>query len=131
LAKHERRAAHRLDPAGDEEVAVPGRDGVASGDDGRQSRGAEPVHGHAGDRLGQPGKQRGHPRDVAVVLAGLVRGAEVDVLDVGRVDSGALDRRRDRDRGEIVGPHCRQPAAVAADGRPHGGEHDGSGHGPL
>ena len=58
---------------------------------------AQAVHGHAGHRLRQARQQRRHARDVAVVLAGLVGAAEVDVLDLGRVDAGALDRRRDRD----------------------------------
>ena len=95
LADHERRAAHRLDAAGDEEVAVARGDRVAGGDDGREPGRAEPVDGHARDRLGQPREQRGHPRDVAVVLARLVRAAEVDVLDLGRVHARALDRRGD------------------------------------
>ena len=87
LRRDERRAAHRLDAARDEEVAVPGDDGVARRRDGGESGGAEPVHGHARDRVRQAGEQRRHPGDVAVVLAGLVRRAEVDVFDLRRVDA--------------------------------------------
>jgi hypothetical protein len=36
LGRHERRPTHRLDAAGDEEVAVPGRDRVAGADDRRE-----------------------------------------------------------------------------------------------
>ena len=106
LRHRERRAAHRLDAAGDEEVAVTRGDRVTRGDDGREARGAEPVDGHAGDGLRQPGEQRRHARDVAVVLTGLVRAAEVDVLDLLRRDGGPLDGRGDRERGEIVGAHA-------------------------
>jgi hypothetical protein len=128
LGHDQRRAAHRLCAARDEEVAVPRRDRVAGRDDCRQPRGAEPVHGHARDRLRQPGEQRRHPSDVAVVLAGLVGSAEVDVFDLARVDAGALHRGGDRDRRQVVGPHPGEPAAVAADRRTDGGQDDCAAH---
>ena len=80
---------------------------------------------------GRPGEQRGEAGDVPVVLARLVRAAEPDVLDLGRGDAGALDRRRDGDRGEVVGTDPGEPAAVAADRRPHGREDDGPRHASL
>ena len=40
------------------------------------------------------------------------------------IDARPLDRGRDRDRGEVVGPDARERAAVAADRRPHAGEDD-------
>ena len=84
----------------------------------------------AGDRVRQPREQRTHARDVAVVLACLVGAAEVDVLDRGAVDPGALDRSRDRDSGEVVRPHSRERAAVPPDRRPDRGENDRAWHGP-
>ena len=57
---------------------------------------AQPVDRDARDRLRQAREQRRHAGDVAVVLAGLVGAAEVDVLDLARVDAGALDRLLDR-----------------------------------
>ena len=51
LRHGERRAAHRLDAAGDEQVAVAGDDRVAGRDDRGEARRAEPVDGHARDRL--------------------------------------------------------------------------------
>ena len=119
LGGHERRAAHRLDSTGHEEVAVAREHGVAGGRDGREPRRAEAVQRHARDGLRQAGQQRAHARDVAVVLAGLVRAAEVDVLDLAGVDACALDRRRDRDAGEVVGAHQRERACIPADGRAH------------
>ena len=128
LRGHERRAAHRLDAAGHEQVAVAGGDRVAGADDGREAGRAEPIHGHSRNRVGQPREQRRHPGDVAVVLARLVRAAEVDVLDLRRVDAGALDRRGHRERRQVVRPHSCQAAAVAPDRRPHRREHDRAAH---
>ena len=130
LGHHERRAAHRLDAARDEELAVPGAHRMAGGDDRREARRAEPVDRDAGDLLRQPGEERGHARDVAVVLSGLVRAAEVDVLDLAGRNARALDGLADDERGEIVRTLLRERAAVAADGRPDGGEDDGLGHAP-
>ena len=103
LRSDQRRAGHRLDPAGDEEVTVAGDDRLAGTDNGREPRGAQPVDRHAGDRLRQPRQQRGEAGDVAVVLTGLIRAAEPHVLDLARGNAGPLDRGGDRDRGEVVG----------------------------
>ena len=71
--------------------------------------------GHVGR---QPGQQHRHARDVAVVLARLVGAAEDDVVDRSPVDAGiALHQRLQRNRGEVVGAHGRQRAAVATDRR--------------
>ena len=78
------------------------RDRVARADDRREPGRAEAVDGHAGDGLGQPGEQRGHPRDVSVVLAGLVGRSEPDVLDLPRGHAGARDRLADHEGGEVV-----------------------------
>ena len=68
---------------------------------------------------GRPGEERCHPRDVPVVLPGLVRAAEVDVFDRVAVDPGSLDRSCDRDSGEVVRPNAREHAAVPPDRRAH------------
>ena len=123
LRRDERRARHRLDAARDEEVAVPGDHRVAGADDRGEARRAEAVHRHARDGLRQAREQRREPRDVPVVLARLVRAAEPDVLDLGRRHAGALDRRGDRDRGEVVGTDARRARrriARRASGRPTG-----------
>ena len=83
--------------------------------DRREARGAQPVHGDAGHLLGQTGEQRGHAGDVAVILPRLIRGAEIDVLDLTRRHSGALDGLPDDKRREIVGPLPGERAAIAAD----------------
>src|SRR5437762_3051433 len=55
--------------------------------------GAQTVDGHARRGFRETREQRGHPRDVAVVLPGLVGGAEPDVLDL---------LRRHTDRKSVV-----------------------------
>src|SRR5262249_7473461 len=70
--------------------------------------------GGAGDALGEAGEERRHAGDVAVVLAGLVGGAEVDVDDPLRIDAGPLDDRGDRVGGHVVGPDAGGCTAVGA-----------------
>ena len=90
---------------------------------------AQPVHRHARDRDGQPGQQRAHARDVAVVLAGLVGAAEEDLVD--RAGSGRCARRRRDDvGGQVVGAHRAGPSsAVAADRGAQGIDDHGFPHG--
>src|SRR5262249_62412638 len=83
-----------------------------------QARRAQPVDGDAGHRVRQPGQEQRHARDIAVVLAGLVGAAEIDVIEprpIGLAVAG--DQRLDRHRGEIVGAYLGERAAVAADRR--------------
>ena len=71
----------------------------------------------------QPGEQRAHPRDVAVVLAGLVRAAEPDVLDLARrARRHARPPRRSRSpRGRPAAPRrARRRSGRRACGRRRG-----------
>src|SRR4029079_6475316 len=61
------------------------------------------------------GQQRGHPRDVAVVLSRLIGAAEDHVLDERRLDTGTVDDRLDDHRGKVVRPDGGERATVAAD----------------
>ena len=128
LRVDERRAGHRLGAARDEQIARPGANRVARPDDRREPGRAEPVHRDAGDLLGKAGEERGHARDVAVVLPRLVRGAEVDVLDLVHGNSRARDRLLDHERREIVGPLAGEHASVAPDRRANRGEDYGFRH---
>ena len=76
---------------------------------------AQPVDGLTADLDREVRQQQRHPGDVAVVLAGLVRAAEDDVLDERRVDPGPLDDGTQDRRGEVVRADARQRAAVASD----------------
>jgi hypothetical protein len=109
-------AAHGLNAAGDVDVALAGLDGARGLVDGVQARRAQPVEGHAGHMLGETGQQHGHARHVAVVLAGLVGAAQVDLLHQGRVETGSLNNSLEGNRGQVVRPHRSQHAAVAAHG---------------
>jgi hypothetical protein len=55
-----------------------------------------------------------------IVLARLVRGAEVDVLDLGGVDPGSRDGLLDHERRQVVRPLTGQRARVAPDRSPDG-----------
>ena len=78
-----RHPAHRLDAAGEDQVleaaADPGRRLV----DGLEAGGAEAVELHAGDGLGEPGRERGGLGDVAALVADRRDDAEHDVVDRG------------------------------------------------
>ncbi len=116
LGQHVGSTAHPLDAAGDHRVGVAGGDRTAGLDQRLGAGRAEPVHGDAGNGDGEPRQQRGHPGDVAVLLAGTVGVAEVDVVDLGRVEPGVpLDQLGDGQRGEVVGAHVREAAAVASE----------------
>ena len=58
-------------------------------------------------------------------LAGLVRAAQPDVLDLARRDARALDRGSDRERGEVVRSHAPQGAAITTDRGPDGADDPG------
>ncbi len=135
LRLHPWRAGHRLDAARDDEVGVAGADRLRGHRDRRHARGAEPVHGDAGDLVGQAGEQHRHACDVAVVLAGLVRGAEDDLVDraelAGGVEPDAPHELADDERREVVGSHAREGAAVASDRGAHSADEVGLSHGSL
>ena len=116
-------------PPATKSVAFAGPDRVRGARGGLQPRAAETVHRLSRDLDRQAGEQRGHARDVAVVLARLVGAAEDHVIDpVGR-ESGAREQAANGRRGEIVGPDLGQRAAGAADRGADGVEDVGVGHG--
>ena len=78
----------------------------------------------------QASQQRRHARDIAVVLAGLVGAAIDHVVELIPVDRRvALLQHAHRMRGQIVGAHILQDAAVAADRRADEVADIGVGHG--
>ncbi len=128
--QHEGGAAHRLGAAREHDVGLARGDGARGGGDRFEAGGAQPVDGGARDGLGQAGQQRGHARDVAVVLAGLVGGAPVDVVDAGRVQGGHVGHQvADHGRRQIVGPQGGQGSAELADGGAAGGREVDGTHG--
>ena len=128
LELHQRRAAHRLHAAGQHQVGLAQADRARGLVDRLQPRRAQAVHRHARDLDRQAGQQRAHASDVAVVLAGLVGVAEADLVDV----AGSIPLRstaaRDHPRGQVVGTHADQRAAVAAHRGPHRIDHERLAH---
>jgi hypothetical protein len=107
--------------------AITARAGVGGRAHPRRAQAVDRLAGH-GD--GQPREQRGHARDVAVVLARLVGAAEHHVGHARRVEPGvAREQGADAVGGEVVGARLGERAADAADRRAHAvDEVCGSGH---
>ena len=106
LRHHERRAAHAFDAAGDHQLRLAALDGARCGADRVHPRTAQAVDRRARHADRQPGQQRRHARDVAVVFAGLVGAAEDHVAHGLPIDARvARHQRLQRDRTEVVGTH--------------------------
>ena len=100
-AVHE--AAHRLDTGGDEDVPLPGPNGVGRHADGLQRGGAVAIHRGAGHVL-QAGQDGRHPGHVVARLAGRLRTAQEHVLHFGGIQLGQLLQHGPDDQGaEVVG----------------------------
>ena len=123
-----RRARHRLDAAREHEIGLAEAHEAGRLRDGFEARGAEAIHRHARHRVGKAGEQRGHPRDVAVVLARLVGAAEDDLIDAAGVETMTGDHGHEDVTGEVVGAHVAQGAVVAADGGTQRVDDEGVGH---
>ena len=77
---------HAFDATRDHQVRVAGSDRPGGLHHGFAAGGAQPVHGHTGHARRQPGQQRDHPADVAVLLARAVGVAVDHVIDRGGVE---------------------------------------------
>ena len=89
------RPRHRLHAARHRELEIARAHGLIDDADGPQARGADLVDGLRGDLLGDPGLDLGLAgRDLP--LAGLQHLAHDHVLDLVRLDLGALERGLDR-----------------------------------
>ena len=72
-------------------------------------------------RIGQPGQECGHARDIAIVFSRLIGSAENDFVNIDRVERGiARDQRADRVRRKIIGTHTCQRTAKSPDGCANG-----------
>ena len=112
LAHHERRPRHRFDAAGDCEIDLAGADRASGSPDCIEPRGAQAVQRLAGNRIRQARQQQRHPRHVAVVLAGLVGAAEINLVDRGPVEPGC------RATSALIGAAARSSARTLASAPP-------------
>jgi hypothetical protein len=90
----------RLDPGGDEDVALARPDRVVRHSNRLERRGAEPVDGRSRDRGRQPGEKGGAPPQVHALL--LLREPATDhhvdhfgAVELGDLLQGRVDRERD------------------------------------
>ncbi len=113
-----------LHAGGQERLALPGLDGVERHPGGLHARGAEPVHGGAGQMV-QPGQDGDDPGQVHPLLAPRLGTAEVEVLDLGRVEVRHLGQHGlDGGDGEVVRPDLLQRALEGAPDRSAGRRDD-------
>jgi hypothetical protein len=116
LWHHEGRPAHALTAAGNDQIGFASPNRARRHCNRIESRAAEAVESHSAGAVGQPRKQPGHSREVAIVLARLVGAAEDHIVQLGPVHVRiAVDQRLDRDRREIVRAYRTERSAVAAD----------------
>src|ERR1019366_2870801 len=129
IGRSEAVAADRLDPGGDEDVALAGPDGVRGHANGLEGRRAVPVDGHAG-HVGEAGQQRAHATQVVAGLATGLAVAEDEVLDRVGIELGHLGQYLAHDQcGQVVGPAVDQRTLVGPSDRgPAGGDDYGFGH---
>ena len=106
-------------PARDDEVEL------ARPDRGRRvevrlhRRAALAVDGRPGHRLRPAGDHRHHPADVPALLADLGHAAELDVLDLARIDILAREQAVQHLSGELVAADRGQRPVLLADRRPN------------
>src|SRR6266545_8012730 len=81
-----RNARHHLHAAGNDEVELSGPDRRRRVEVRLHRRAALPVDRRSRDRLRPAGDERHHPSDVPALLADLGDAAELDVLDLARID---------------------------------------------
>src|SRR5207249_1191935 len=73
---------------------------------------------------GEAGEERGHPRDISVVLPRLVRAAEVDLLHDRRVEARTTHDLADDERCQVVRPDVFQVADMSPHRSPDGSHDD-------
>ena len=113
---HVWRAGHALHAAGHEHVAFVRPDSLRGDRDRAKAGSAQPVHRLSRDFPWQPGQQDGHPSNVPVVFASLIRAPENYVVDARGIDRGPFDRGTDGNRREVIGAHIGERSPSPPDG---------------
>ena len=129
LAYDIRRAAHGLNAARDHDVARARLDHARGKIHGLKTRRAQAIHGRASNGRGKTRQQRGHARDIAIVLARLVGRTKVDILNKCGINASARNNGANDMRGQVVGTHASKRAPVTTNGCSKGGNNgDSAGH---
>ncbi len=116
------RHRHRFLPAGDNDVGIAIGDLLHADGDGAEPRAAKLVQTPGGRLLQNTSLHRGLAGRV-LALPGGEDLAHDDLIDIGRIDAGALERCLDRRRAELMG-RCAGKHAIERAHRRAGRAHD-------
>ena len=123
-------ATHALDTAGDDHVGVFSLHQHAGVQNGLQAGGAAAVELVARHLDGQARLQARQPSDGGVLTAGIAV-AEDDVVDLRRVDPGAIQGLLDYSAGQFGGGDVPQDSAEVSDGSADGCDYGNTTHNRL
>src|SRR5581483_2382770 len=118
LREHERRTRHRLDAAGDEEVAVAAHHCMTRADDRAQTRRAQPVDRHARDRLRETREERGLAHDERGEIVGTYVRERPAVAPDRRANAGEDDGPRHSTHSTGIAPPCARASSSRTAWRP-------------
>jgi hypothetical protein len=121
-------ARHALDAARDDDVHCARKDGLSGEVERLLRRTALTIDRRAGYRTRQLRGQNCVACDVHRLLADLHDAAHDDVLDGGRIDAGAVDKRVEDRGSQIDRMPAGETAAAPAAGRPYYVDDEGFGH---
>ena len=114
-----RHARHHLDTGRDDDVELVGPDRRGRIEVALHRGAALPVDARATDRLRPAGDERHHPADVPALLADLRDAAELDVLDLTRIEVLPFDERVEHLPRELIATDRRERPIPPADRRAH------------
>ena len=89
-------------------------------DDRIKRRAAEAVDRCRRDALRQSRKQNTHTSNIAIIFTGLIRAADHDIVDLLRINTGALDRFGNNKSGQIVGSNIFKRSTILSERRSAG-----------
>ncbi len=101
---------HHLGAAGDHEILGARHDRSGGHVDAGDAGAAEAVERDAAGADVIAGVERGHPAEIAALLAALGTGAPDDVVDIGGIDAGAIGQRPQHGRAELLRMNAGQRA---------------------
>ena len=111
--------AHALHPAGDEELVVPGPDGLGGPVEGFQAGGAHAVDGDARNLHGPARGQNAHPRDVQPLLPHVGDATQEQILHLKGIQVVPVRQGVEEVGHQLLGVEPAHPPPPPADGGPH------------